>query len=153
MKYLISILLLLNPAFSLGGEPNEALDVEIREIEAEIQANEQKYKNRPNLESLAEVKEFSNYINSCLKEIAAPENMAATRDAREGTALISFSIYPSGIIKNIETVKSSGSYATDRAIHQAILNASPCQKFPAALKNNTREISTTRKITYIKASQ
>lgn len=153
MKYLISIILLLIPTLSLGSGPSKDLDAEIREIEAEIQANQQKYKDRPNSGSLAKAQELSNYINSCMKEIEAPENMAAIRQAREGTALISFSIYPSGIIKNIKTVKSSGNHVTDRAINQAILNASPCPKFPATLQDGTREISTTRKITYIKAAQ
>lgn len=157
MKYFISTLLLLSSTFSLGGESNETIDAEIREIEAEIQANEQKYNYGKNLKSLTEAtelkEELKNYINSCLEEITAAENMAVARDAREGTALMNFSITPSGTIKNIKVIKSSGNHATDQAIHQAILNASPCIKFPATLENNTREISTTKNITYIKASR
>ena len=153
MKYLISIILLINPVFSLGDESNDALGEEIRKLEAEIQANEQLYQNRPRVNSLGEDKELKNYINSCLNEIIAPENMTAVKEARDGTALIRFSIYPSGTIKNIETVKSSGSYATDRAIHKVIIDASPCQKFPETFKNSMRKISATRNITYIKASQ
>lgn len=153
MKYLISILLLINPVLSLGGESNEALGAEVLKLEAEIQANEQIYQNRPRLNSLGEAKELKSYIDSCLSEILAPENMTAASDARYGTALMRFSIYPSGAIKNIETVKSSGSYATDRAIHQIIIDASPCQKFPETFKGSMRKISATRNITYLKASQ
>lgn len=133
MKYLISILLLLNPTLSLGGEQSGSLNAEIRALEAELQEDQREYKDRPNLTSLATAKEVSHYIKACMKKVVAPENMAASREAKEGTASKSLTIYPSGIIKNIGTVKSSGNHATDKAIHQTILNASPCQEFPETL--------------------
>lgn len=141
------------PRVAIENNP-DALSKEIQELEAEIQKDMHLYQNRPRMrpsDSLKNNNENSirEYADDCYRKILNVANLKILKGAKEGAVAARFEIYPSGHVKNIKIIESSGNPATDETIRQAILLAAPFNEFSEKIKK-VKSIAVTRRFTFKK---
>jgi len=118
---------------------------EISSLEARLAAKKQAYAKRPKVRTVSTVSTRQDrdaaYIDAFRSRVEEIGNKNYPQEARrrkqEGNVRLMVAILPTGRVKEIVVLKSSGYPLLDEAAKQSVRLAEPFQPFPAAIRRDT----------------
>lgn len=118
---------------------------DIASLQARLAAKKQAYAKRPRVRSVSTVSTrydrdaaYVDAFRSRVEEIGNKNYPALARQRKiYGNVRLMVAILPTGQIKDITTLKSSGHAILDEAARQSVRLAAPFQPFPAAIRSDT----------------
>ncbi len=118
---------------------------EISSLEARLAAKKQAYAKRPKVRTVSTVSTRQDrdaaYIDAFRSRVEEVGNKNYPQEARrrkqEGNVRLLVAILPTGRVKEIVVLKSSGYPLLDEAAKQSVRLAEPFQPFPAAIRRDT----------------